>query len=102
MEGNLQRRPQTNKKEFPEEPMETDEIWPQVEGGPKEHWNQRRIPRSQNRRKGPEMPDLDDVFESIAPARLAAEIDKRSLSGPFKHYRNKDKGFGGLPRYKLW
>ena len=87
---------------FPEEPMETDEIWPQVEGGPKEPWNQRHIPLSQNRRKGPEMPSLDDVADSPTPIKLAAFIDIRSLSGPFSHSWNKDKGFGGLPRYRLW
>jgi hypothetical protein len=74
---------------FPDEPMETDEIWPQVEGGPKEHWNQRLIPHSQNREKWTEMPELDDVFDSSDQIRLAVEIDKRSLH-PFKHFRNKD------------
>jgi len=83
--------------DFEEEPEEDDHIWPEAEDGSNEPWNKRRIPRSQNRQKGPEMPDLDDVFDSTDPARLAAEIDKRSLQ-PFKHSRNKDKGFGGLPR----
>jgi hypothetical protein len=43
------------------------------------------------------MPDLDDVFDSSDPVRLAAEVDKHSLEG-FRHPRNKDKGFGGLRR----
>jgi hypothetical protein len=84
------------------EPIETDEIWPQCEGGPKEPWNQRRIPRSQNRSKGPSMPRSEDVQQSPDPLRLAAEIDIRSLEGPFNHKRNKGKkGFGGLPRMPL-
>ena len=86
-----------SKREFPDEPMETDEIWPQAEGGRKEPWNQRRIPRSQNRQKGPDMPDLADVSDSSEPIRLAAEIDKHSLKG-FRHPQNKDRGFGGLRR----
>ena len=89
-------------KGFPEEPMETDEILPQAEGGPKELWNQRRIPRSQNRRKGAEMPSLDDISDSRDPLRLIQKIEERSLLGPFKNRRNKDKGFGGLHRYELW
>lgn len=61
-----------NNREFFEEPMQTDEIWPKAEGGPEEPWNQRRIPRSQNQRKGAEMPCLDDVFDSPNPVKLAA------------------------------
>ena len=85
---------------YDDEPMETDEIWPQAEGGPKEPWNQRRIPRSVNQRKGPRMPTVWEVLESHDVPRLSQEIDKRSLEGPFKHPRNKGKGFGGLPRLR--
>lgn len=74
-----------------------DHIKPRAEGGPDEDWNTRIIPASENLRKGAEMPDLDDVFDSSDPVRLAAEIDKGSLEG-FKHPRNKDRGFGGLRR----
>lgn len=81
-----------------DEPKENDHIWPTVEGGPDEPWNKRRIPPSQNRRKGPEMPNPNDISDSPKPIRLAVEIDKHSLHGSFKHSRNKDKGFGGLPR----
>jgi len=89
---------QEDPDDFEEEPEENDHIWPKVEGGPDDSWNRRPLRRSVNRgQKGPEMPDLDDVFDSTDPARLAAEIDKRSLQ-PFKHSRNRDKGFGGLPR----
>ena len=84
-----------------EEPRDNDHIWPRVEGGPDEPWNKRRIPRSQNRRKGAAMPNLNDVSDSPNPIRLAVEIDKGSLRGPFKHPRNRDKGFGGLPRRYL-
>jgi hypothetical protein len=80
------------------EPMETDEIWPRCEGGSKEPWNQRRIPRSRNRSKGASMPSPEDVQQSPDPLKLAAAIDIRSLQGPFDHKRNKGKGFGGLPR----
>jgi len=79
------------------EPKERDHIWPEVEGGPTEDWNLRYISRSENRQKWTEMPDLDDVSDSSDPIRLAVEIDKQSLH-PFKHFRNQDKGFGGLPR----
>jgi len=86
-----------SERELFDEPLETDEIWPQAEGGPKEPWNQRDIPRSQNRKKGAEMPTVDDLLDSPDPLKLAAEIDKASLGG-FKNPRNKNKGFGGLPR----
>jgi hypothetical protein len=85
---------------YEDEPMETDEIWPQAEGGPKEPWNQRRVPRSVNRRKGARMPTVWEVLESHDVPRLAREIDKRSLEGPFEHRSNKGKGFGGLPRLR--
>ena len=80
------------------DPEENDHILPEVEGGTNDDWNLRSIPRSQNREKGPKMPTTNDVLDSSNPARLAAEIDRRSLEGPFKHSRNKGKGFGGLPR----
>jgi hypothetical protein len=73
-----------------------DHIWPKAEGGPDDDWNIRIIPASENLRKGAEMPDLDDVFDSSNPIRLAAEIDKQSLKG-FKNPRNRKRGFGGLP-----
>lgn len=76
---------------------EIDHIWPRAEGGPDEPWNKRSISRSKNRRKGAEMPTLADVADSPNPVKLAANIDKGSLKG-FKHPRNKNKGFGGLPR----
>jgi len=78
---------------------EKDHIWPKAEGGPNEKWNIREIDRLENRRKGAEMPSVDNVLDSSDPARLAAEIDRRSLKG-FKHSRNRDRGFGGLPRYR--
>jgi len=83
---------------FSEEPVDNDHIWPKTEGGPDDPWNRRPLPQSVNRGpKGPEMPCLDDVFDSPNPVKLAVEIDKRSLL-PFNHSRNQDKGFGGLPR----
>lgn len=78
---------------------ERDHIWPKAEGGLNESWNIREIDWLENRRKGAEMPDLDDVLDSSDPARLAAEIDKHSLK-EFKHSRNRNKGFGGLTRYR--
>jgi 5-methylcytosine-specific restriction endonuclease McrA len=81
-----------------DEPDETDHIWPEAEGGPDEPWNKRRIPRSQNRSKGAEMPSLADVMDSSEPWRLAAEIDRHSLEKGFKNPRNRDRGFGGLKR----
>ena len=78
---------------------EKDHIWPKAEGGTDEEWDKREIDWLENRRKGPEMPDVDDVLDSSDPARLAAKIDKHSLEG-FNHSRNKDKGFGGLPRHR--
>ena len=78
---------------------EKDHIWPEAEGCPDEDWNIREIDWLENRGKGAEMPDVNDVLDSGNSARLAAEIDKHSLEG-FRHSRNKDKGFGGLGRYK--
>lgn len=76
-----------------------DHIWSQIEGGPNADWNLRSIPASENLRKGPRMPNLNEVSESPNPLKLAVEIDKHSLTKGFKHPRNKNKGFGGLPRY---
>jgi len=78
---------------------ERDHIWPEAEKGTDEDWNIREIDWLENRRKGAEMPDVNDVFDSNDPPRLAAEIDKHSLQG-FKNPRNKGKGFGGLPRHR--
>ena len=78
---------------------EKDHIWPKAEGGPDEDWNLRKIDWLENRRKGAEMPDVGDVSASSNPMKFAVEIDKHSLKG-FKHPRNRNKGFGGLPRYK--
>ena len=75
-----------------------DHIWPRAEGGPDEDWNIRIIPASENLSKGDEMPDLDEVLDSSDPVKLAAEIDRHSLQEGFGRPRNKDKGFGGLPR----
>jgi hypothetical protein len=85
-------------REFLDEPEETDHIWPEAEGGPDETWNKRRISRSENRRKGAEMPDIEDVLDSSDPIRLAAEIDRHSVEEGFRHPRNKGRGFGGLPK----
>ena len=84
------------------DPLETDEIWPRTEGGPTEPYNQRRVPRSVNRRKGARMPTVWEVLESHDIPRLAREIDARSLEKPFKNPRNKDKGFGGFPKFRLF
>jgi hypothetical protein len=77
---------------------DTDHIWPRVEGGPDKPWNKRNIPQRKNRQKGARMPNLNEVSDSSNPIRLAVEIDKHSLQGPFKHPRNRNRGFGGLPR----
>lgn len=75
-----------------------DHIFPKAEGGPDEAWNIREIDADENLRKGAEMPQLSDVIDSSDPIKLAVEIDRRSLEGPFQNRRNKGKGFGGLPR----
>lgn len=74
-----------------------DHIKPKAEGGSDEDWNLRDIKASENLRKGAEMPDLDDVFDSSDPVKLAVDIDEGSLKG-FRHPRNKDRGFGGFRR----
>lgn len=76
-----------------------DHIFPKAEGGPDVDWNIREISAKENLGKGAEMPDLSDVSASTNPIRLAVEIDKRSLQGSFKNSRNKNRGFGGLPRW---
>jgi len=75
-----------------------DHIRPRAEGGPDSDYNIRLISAGDNLSKGAEMPDLEDVFDSSDPARLAAEIDKQSVQNGFNNRRNKDKGFGGLTR----
>ena len=77
---------------------EEDHIWPKAEGGSDEDWNIREIDWLENRRKGAEMPNVADVLDSSDPIRLAIEIDKHSLGEEFKHPRNRNRGFGGLPR----
>ena len=46
------------------------------------------------------MPDVDDVQESYDPIALAVAIDYTSVTIGFHNSRNKNKGFGGLP--KAW
>lgn len=75
-----------------------DHIFPKTEGGSDDNWNIREIDADKNLKKGAEMPKVSDVLDSSDPIRLAVEIDKSSLKGPFKNIRNKGKGFGGLPR----
>lgn len=75
-----------------------DHIFPRAEGGPDDDWNIREIDADENLKKGAEMPDVFNVLDSTDPIRLAVEIDKRSLEGPFRNSRNKNKGFGGLSR----
>ena len=77
---------------------DTDEIWPQSEGGPKVPWNQREISAHKNRSKGSRMPSIEDVKDSPNPLKLAKEIDEYSLTHKYKTSRNKEKGFGGLDR----
>ena len=77
---------------------DTDHIWPTSEGGPEDSWNKREISPSRNRSKGSEMPSLSDVLDSDDPLRLAAEIDKHTLSHGYNTPRNKGRGFGGLKR----
>ena len=83
-----------------EEQTDTDEIWPQAEDGPKEPWNQRETSPHENRSKGARMPTVSEVGESPDPIKLAVEIDRHTLNNPFKNTRNKDKGWGGLPRLR--
>ena len=75
-----------------------DHIFPKAEGGPDDEWNIREIDADKNLKKGAEMPNISDVSDSSDPIRLATEIDRRSLKGPFITRRNKNKGFGGLTR----
>jgi len=77
---------------------DTDHIWPTSEGGPEDHWNKREISPHINRSKGSEMPSISDVGDSDDPLRLAAEIDKYTLTHKYNTARNKDRGFGGLKR----
>lgn len=80
---------------------DTDEIWPQAEGGPKLPWNQRETSPHKNRSKGARMPTISEVGESPAPIKLATKIDIHTLNHPLKNSRNKNRGFGGLPRLHL-
>ena len=75
-----------------------DHIFPTREGGPDEPYNWREISVSENSSKGAEMPTPNDVLVSSNPGKLAADIDIHSINEGFSHPRNKDKGFGGLPK----
>lgn len=77
---------------------EKEHIKPRIEGGSDEPWNIRYVSRKENEQKGARMPNLNEVSESSNPIKLAVDIDKGSLQGPFKHPRNRNRGFGGLPR----
>jgi len=77
---------------------DTDHIWPTSEGGPEDSWNKREISPHSNRSKGSEMPSMSDVLDSDDPLRLAAEIDKHTLTHEYNTARNKGRGFGGLRR----
>ena len=79
---------------------DTDEIWPTKEGGPKEPWNQRETSPHENRSKGARMPTISEVAQSPEPTKLASEIDQHTINHSLIHSRNKNKGFGGLP--KVW
>jgi len=83
---------------MPRKSTDTDHIWPTSEGGPDKPWNKREISPSRNRSKGSEMPSPRDVMDSDDPLRLAAEIDRHTLTNDYKTSRNKDRGFGGLRR----
>jgi len=76
----------------------TDHIWPRAEGGPDENWNKRCISAKENLRKGARMPSLKEVADSPGSTRLAVEIDKHTIKKGLKQSRNKNRGFGGLPR----
>ncbi len=82
-----------------EEKYEYDHIWPKTEGGPTENWNLRFIPQHENKVKGAEMPDVEDVSESDDPIALAVAIDYTSVTTGFHNPRNANKGFGGLPKF---
>ena len=78
----------------------TDHIWPRVEGGPDKDYNKRRISARSNQQKGARMPNLNEVAQSSNPLRLSAEIDKHTLRKRLRHPRNRNRGFGGLPRLR--
>ena len=80
------------------EKYELDHIWPKTEGGPTENFNLRVLTQQENRSKGAEMPDVDDVQESYDPIALAVAIDYTSVTTGFHNPRNKNKGFGGLQK----
>jgi len=77
-----------------------DHIWPRAEGGPDEDWNKRQISARKNRSKGARMPNLNEVADSPDPIKLAIEIDKHTMTKGLRHPRNKNRGFGGLPRLR--
>jgi len=77
-----------------------DHIWPQAEGGPDKDYNKRPISARRNLRKGARMPNLSEVAESSNPLRLATEIDKHTLRKGLRNRRNRNRGFGGLPRLR--
>jgi 5-methylcytosine-specific restriction endonuclease McrA len=77
---------------------DTDHICPTSEGGPEDSWNKREISPHRNRSKGSEMPNISGVMDSDNPLRLAAEIDKYTLTHKYNTARNRNRGFGGLKR----
>ena len=81
---------------------EYDHIWPKTEGGPTADFNLRYITQHENRVKGAEMPNVEEVSESENPIALAVAIDYTSVTTGFHNPRNADKGFGGLQKFNLW
>jgi len=77
-----------------------DHIWPRADRDPDKDYNKRRISARKNLQKGARMPNLNEVSDSSNPIRLATEIDKYSVTRGFRHRRNKNRGFGGLPHLR--
>lgn len=97
-----------NKRNNMGEPEEIHHPIPRCEGGTDEPWNQAKVSRSYNRRKGSKIADPSDVFshpEALMtdnPIRLIKEIEKRSLVRGFRRPENEDIGFLGVRRLRLW
>jgi len=83
--------------------LSTDEVFPQKEGGPKEPWNQREIPLHANQVKHERLPYLNEVSEAGNPLTVTHKMERTYVENGFKWQsrENKNRGWGGLPKFGL-
>ena len=87
-----------------EEDLTVEHINPQSESEEEfvdEPYNLTYLPRSENSSKGSRAPYPGEFLRSSNPPMGIKDADLNSYNG-YKTSRNKDRGFGGIPRLRLW